>query len=105
VELVTATDDGSAGHPGLVTDLLAQYLPWADQVFACGPRPMFQSMADVMRQQAGLWHWHLLRLRRYDAAGREAGLPGWPALRAARAVLDAAPENSEGFPSDGSQEG
>lgn len=52
VELIAATDDASAGYPGLVTDLLSQYLPWADQVFACGPKPMFQSMANIMRQQA-----------------------------------------------------
>ncbi|MFQ5880717.1 MAG: dihydroorotate dehydrogenase electron transfer subunit [Dehalococcoidia bacterium] len=50
VELAVATDDGSAGHQGYVTDLFGQYLPWADQVFACGPNPMFQTMAQVMRQ-------------------------------------------------------
>jgi dihydroorotate dehydrogenase electron transfer subunit len=49
VEVVTATDDGSAGHRGYVTDLLAQYAPWADQIFACGPTPMFRSMASVLR--------------------------------------------------------
>jgi dihydroorotate dehydrogenase electron transfer subunit len=52
VEVMTATDDGSAGHHGLVTDLLAQHLPWADQVFACGPTPMFRAMAAVVRQEA-----------------------------------------------------
>jgi dihydroorotate dehydrogenase electron transfer subunit len=52
VEVVTATDDGSTGHQGPVTDLLAQYLPWADQVFACGPTPMFRAMAAVVRQEA-----------------------------------------------------
>jgi len=52
VEIATATDDGSAGHCGPVTDLLPQYLPWADQVFACGPTPMFQAMAAVVRQEA-----------------------------------------------------
>jgi len=51
VEVVTATDDGSAGHCGPVTDLLAQYLPWADQVFACGPTAMFRAMAAVVRQR------------------------------------------------------
>ncbi len=51
VEAVSATDDGSSGHHGRVTDLLPDYLPWADQVFACGPNPMFASMADVMRRQ------------------------------------------------------
>jgi dihydroorotate dehydrogenase electron transfer subunit len=35
-----------------VTDLLAPYLPWADQVFACGPTPMFLTMASVVRQEA-----------------------------------------------------
>lgn len=50
VEVLSATDDGSAGHHGRVTDLLADHLPWADQVFACGPNPMFRSMADVLRE-------------------------------------------------------
>jgi len=52
VEVISATDDGSAGHHGLVTDLLPEYLPWADQVFACGPTAMFEAMAAVVRQQA-----------------------------------------------------
>jgi dihydroorotate dehydrogenase electron transfer subunit len=49
VEAVSATDDGSAGHHGLVTELLPRYLPWADQTFACGPTPMFAAMADVVK--------------------------------------------------------
>ena len=49
VEAVSATDDGSAGHHGLVTELLPKYLPWADQTFACGPNPMFAAMADVVK--------------------------------------------------------
>lgn len=49
VESVSATDDGSAGHHGLVTQLLPKYLPWADQTFACGPTPMFAAMADVVK--------------------------------------------------------
>jgi dihydroorotate dehydrogenase electron transfer subunit len=44
VEYVVATNDGSAGHQGFVTDLVPDYLQWADQVFACGPEPMFQSL-------------------------------------------------------------
>ena len=51
VEAVSATDDGSSGHHGYVTDLLPQYLPWADQVFACGPNQMFAAMSDVMRRE------------------------------------------------------
>ena len=50
VEVLSATDDGSAGHRGPVTDLLAGHLSWADQVFACGPSAMFRSMADVLRE-------------------------------------------------------
>jgi dihydroorotate dehydrogenase electron transfer subunit len=50
VEAISATEDGSEGHHGRVTELLAQHLPWADQVFACGPNPMFASMAAVTRE-------------------------------------------------------
>lgn len=50
VEIVSATDNGSEGHHGRVTELLTDHLPWADQVFACGPNPMFDSMAKVMRE-------------------------------------------------------
>ena len=38
VESVSATDDGSTGHRGYVTDLIPEYLSWADQVFARAPR-------------------------------------------------------------------
>ena len=50
VEAFSATDDGSEGHHGLVTDLLTERLPWADQVFACGPNPMFGGVADAVRR-------------------------------------------------------
>ncbi len=50
VEAISATDDGSEGHAGRVTELLAANMPWADQVFACGPTPMFESMATVVRE-------------------------------------------------------
>jgi len=50
VEALSATDDGSAGHNGYVTDLLPEYLPWADQVFACGPTAMFAAMAQVLQE-------------------------------------------------------
>jgi dihydroorotate dehydrogenase electron transfer subunit len=50
VEYVVATDDGSAGHWGFVTDLVANYMQWADQIFACGPGPMFQSLRTVVLQ-------------------------------------------------------
>ena len=50
VEAISATEDGSEGHHGRVTELLAQHMPWADQVFACGPNPMFESMEAVTRE-------------------------------------------------------
>jgi len=50
VEALSATDDGSAGHRGYVTDLLPQHFSWADQIFACGPTPMFAGMAKVVRE-------------------------------------------------------
>lgn len=48
VELAVATEDGSAGRRGLITDLLPDYLAWADQVFACGPMPMYRAMAAIV---------------------------------------------------------
>ena len=49
VEYYVSTEDGSQGHRGLVTELFAQHLSWADQSFACGPVPMFRSMASMVR--------------------------------------------------------
>jgi NAD(P)H-flavin reductase len=36
VEIVVATSDGSIGLRGTIVDLLAEYLPWADQVVVAG---------------------------------------------------------------------
>jgi dihydroorotate dehydrogenase electron transfer subunit len=47
VEYVVATDDGSLGHRGFVTDLVAEYEAWADQAFACGPWPMLAALARL----------------------------------------------------------
>ncbi len=67
VEYAVATEDGSIGHHGRVTDLVADYEAWADQAFACGPEPMLAALA-----------------RR--AAGRDARLawPCWSEARRAR---------------------
>ena len=50
VEYVVATDDGSVGHHGFVTELVPEYEAWADQAFACGPCRMLAALA---RQAAG----------------------------------------------------
>ena len=47
VEYVVATDDGSLGHDGFVTELVADYEAWADQAFACGPHPMLKRLAAL----------------------------------------------------------
>jgi dihydroorotate dehydrogenase electron transfer subunit len=44
VEYVVATEDGSKGHTGYVTSLAGDYVRWADQIFACGPEPMYRSL-------------------------------------------------------------
>jgi dihydroorotate dehydrogenase electron transfer subunit len=46
VALRVATEDGSEGHRGLVTELLAQELADGDAVvYACGPTPMMRAAA------------------------------------------------------------
>lgn len=48
-EYVVVTEDGSAGLTGRVTEHLGDFQPWASRIFACGPNPMFASLADVLR--------------------------------------------------------
>ncbi len=50
VEYLVATEDGSLGRQGLVTDLLPGALEWADQVFACGPLPMLAALRRLRRR-------------------------------------------------------
>jgi len=45
VETVVATEDGTAGRKGMVTDILPDFAGGADQVFACGPMAMYRDMA------------------------------------------------------------
>ena len=44
IEQVDTTEDGTVGKRGMVTDLLSDYVDWADEVFACGPVPMYHDM-------------------------------------------------------------
>lgn len=48
IEYVVATDDGSRGHRGLATEVLGDYVQWADQIFACGPEPMYRTLRAVV---------------------------------------------------------
>ncbi|MCC6236720.1 MAG: dihydroorotate dehydrogenase electron transfer subunit [Dehalococcoidia bacterium] len=49
VELIVATEDGSAGERGRVTAPFQRLLPWCDQAFACGPNAMFEALHGVVR--------------------------------------------------------
>lgn len=46
LRLITATEDGTEGEKGMITDILPGF-DGADQLFACGPLPMYQSMAQM----------------------------------------------------------
>jgi dihydroorotate dehydrogenase electron transfer subunit len=52
VEYLVATDDGTAGYKGYVTDLVPERLSWADVVYACGPIAMMEALARIMKSQA-----------------------------------------------------
>ena len=45
VQFIPVTEDGSVGQKGMATDILPDFLDWADQVFACGPVDMYRAMA------------------------------------------------------------
>ncbi|MEM6654504.1 MAG: dihydroorotate dehydrogenase electron transfer subunit [Planctomycetota bacterium] len=51
IDLRVASDDGSVGHHGLVTDLLSDLLAETAgtrrQVVCCGPEPMMQAVAEM----------------------------------------------------------
>ena len=47
-----ATDDGSAGHHGLVTELLSRELPENPAVYACGPPAMLESVRSLCSEWA-----------------------------------------------------
>ncbi len=50
VELILTTEDGSAGRKGIASHVFEDNLAWADQVFACGPHAMYESMASIARR-------------------------------------------------------
>ncbi|HER62682.1 MAG TPA: dihydroorotate dehydrogenase electron transfer subunit [Desulfobacteraceae bacterium] len=43
--VLTATDDGSLGHQGFITELLDEILLKIKQVYVCGPMPMMRTVA------------------------------------------------------------
>ncbi|HXG40119.1 MAG TPA: dihydroorotate dehydrogenase electron transfer subunit [Candidatus Limnocylindrales bacterium] len=92
VEYVVATEDGSLGHRGRVTDLVPSYEAWADQAFACGPYPMLEALARLAagrRERLGV-----ARLGRKRGGGRPPAL-GSPAARR-KAFLQVSMEQNMG---------
>ncbi len=76
VEYVVATDDGSLGHHGFVTELLPTYEAWADQAFACGPWPMLAALARLAaRRDERLGVARLGRKARRSPSGAPRGSP------------------------------
>ena len=47
-----ATENGSAGKKGRITEFIPEYIDWADQIFACGPVPMYKAMAKIPELKA-----------------------------------------------------
>ena len=92
VEYVIATDDGSVGRRGLVTDLVPEFEGWADQAFACGPSGMLAALA---RQAVGRrTRLGVAKLGRKRGAGK-ADPPGSPAARR-KAFLQVSMEQNMG---------
>src|SRR3954451_1822949 len=92
VEYVIATDDGSVGHHGFVTELVPAYEAWADQAFACGPQAMLAALARLAvgrRERLGV-----ARLGRKRGAGK-VDPPGSPAARR-KAFLQVSMEQNMG---------
>lgn len=50
MELLLATDDGSRGFSGRVTQLL-ETLPLADHWYGCGPEPMLKALGDLAHEK------------------------------------------------------
>jgi dihydroorotate dehydrogenase electron transfer subunit len=92
VEYVVATDDGSLGHRGFVTELVPQYEAWADQAFACGPQPMLTRLAALAagrRDRLGV-----AKLGRKKGAGK--GDPPGSAAARRKAFLQVSMEQTMG---------
>jgi dihydroorotate dehydrogenase electron transfer subunit len=47
VHVIPVTENGSMGQKGMATDILPDFLDWADQIYACGPVNMYKTMAQM----------------------------------------------------------
>jgi dihydroorotate dehydrogenase electron transfer subunit len=50
IKTIITTEDDSYGEEGKVTDILSGYVNWADQIYACGPLAMYETIAAERQQ-------------------------------------------------------
>ncbi len=50
IDIIYTTEDATFGRRGRVTVLVPDYFDWADQIFACGPLPMYLNLAENFPQ-------------------------------------------------------
>lgn len=48
-----ATNDGTYGHQGFVTDVIKKITPAFDYYFTCGPTPMLQAVTNLLENSKG----------------------------------------------------
>ncbi|SHN15390.1 dihydroorotate dehydrogenase electron transfer subunit [Gracilibacillus kekensis] len=48
-----ATNDGTYGKKGFVTDIISELSPTIDYYFSCGPTPMLQAVTNQLAEQKG----------------------------------------------------
>jgi len=48
VQFIPVTEDGTLGRKGMVSDILPDFLNWADQICACGPLDMYEAMVELL---------------------------------------------------------
>lgn len=51
LRLLIATDDGSLGHHGIVTEMMQSALPFGCTVYTCGPEPMMAGVHKICHSQ------------------------------------------------------
>jgi len=54
VQFIPVTEDGSVGRKGLASDVLPDFLDWADQIYACGPVGMYEAMSKYLHPLSSL---------------------------------------------------
>lgn len=51
IESVLVTEDGSVGRRGMITGTLSEFSTWADAVYACGPKAMYEIIGEQKRRR------------------------------------------------------